>query len=90
MPSQERVELPGSYREKMPGATASGPVDSSEIVRVTVLLRRREEAQTLSAEQFAYGVPTPGTILPVRSMAGSTARLRLTSPRSRPLPMNMA
>jgi len=57
MPSQERVELPGRYREKMPGATASGPVDSSEIVRVTVLLRRREEAQTLSAEQFAYRGP---------------------------------
>ena len=41
MASNEYVAVVGSQREPMPGATRSGPCDSSETVQVTVLLRPR-------------------------------------------------
>jgi len=54
MPSQTRVVLPGSHREKMAGASAPRPVDNHEMVQVTMVLRRRSQSRALSAEQFGF------------------------------------
>jgi kumamolisin len=41
MSSNRYVAIPGSKREPLPGATKSGPCDSTELVEVTVVLRPR-------------------------------------------------
>jgi kumamolisin len=41
--SARRIPLPGTARERMPGAASLGPVDPAEQVEVTVVLRRRAE-----------------------------------------------
>src|ERR1017187_5418789 len=41
MPYQTRIPLPGSDRKPVPGAREIGPVPKDEVVRVTVVLRRR-------------------------------------------------
>jgi len=43
MPEEQRLAIPGSERIPIPGARAIGPVRSDEIVRATVVLRRRAE-----------------------------------------------
>jgi kumamolisin len=41
MPSNRYVAIPGSERQPMPGATKSGPCDSTAPVQVTIVLRPR-------------------------------------------------
>ena len=40
------VPLPGSERSELPGATPAAPLDGSQVITVTVLLRRRAEVPT--------------------------------------------
>ena len=54
MPSQKRVELAGSHREMVAGASSPRPVDNHEMVQATVVLRRRARAQMPAAEEFAF------------------------------------
>jgi kumamolisin len=54
MPSQKRVELAGSRRETIAGASAPQPVDNHEMVQATVVLRRRARAHMPAAEEFAF------------------------------------
>jgi len=54
MPSQKKVALPGSEREPVASASAPRPVDSHEMVQVTVVLRRRTRTQIPAAEEFAF------------------------------------
>lgn len=41
MPFDQYIAIPGSNRQPMRGAAISGPCDPNEVVRVTVVLRRR-------------------------------------------------
>jgi kumamolisin len=43
MPDESLVQLPGSERAPLPGATAAGPLDTSARAEVTLVLRRRAE-----------------------------------------------
>jgi kumamolisin len=43
MPDESLVQLPGSERAALPGATAAGPLDTSARAEVTLVLRRRAE-----------------------------------------------
>lgn len=54
MPSQQRVELPGSQRQMVAGASAPRAVDDNEMVQATVVLRRRARAKMPAVEQFSY------------------------------------
>ena len=54
MPSQTRVELAGSHRQTVEGASSPKPVDSNEIIQATVIIRRRARGQKPAAEEFAY------------------------------------
>jgi kumamolisin len=54
MPSQNKVALPGSEREPVASASAPSPVDSHEMVQVTVVLRRRTRTQLPAAEEFGF------------------------------------
>jgi kumamolisin len=54
MPAQKRVELAGSHREPVAGATAPRPVDNHEMIQATVVLRRRMRANMPAAEEFAF------------------------------------
>src|SRR5260370_1200002 len=53
MPSQNRVALPGSNREPVASASAPTPIDSHDLVQVTVVLRRRTHTQVAAPEKFA-------------------------------------
>src|SRR5208283_6201088 len=57
MHSQKRVELVGSHREPVAGATAPRPVDNHEMIQATVVLRRRMHANMPAAEEFAFRQP---------------------------------
>ena len=54
MPLQKRVELAGSHRETVAGASAPRPIDNHEMVQATIVLRRRAHATMPAAEEFAY------------------------------------
>ena len=54
MPTQRRVELAGSHRDAIAGATAALPLDTQEMVQATIVLRRRERSTMPSPEAFAY------------------------------------
>lgn len=56
MPLQERITLPGSEKKSPAGAQAVGPIDPNEIVRVTVVLRRKgaDPAVPNGKERFAH------------------------------------
>jgi kumamolisin len=43
MPDESLVQLPGSERAPLPGATPAGPLDTSARAEVTLVLRRRAE-----------------------------------------------
>lgn len=51
MALEKRVQLPGSERAPLPGATVSGTVNPEEIVRVTVILRHKAGAPKLVSGQ---------------------------------------
>jgi kumamolisin len=51
------VELAGSHRETVAGATAAQPVDDREMVQATVVLRRRARSLMPRAETYAYRHP---------------------------------
>jgi kumamolisin len=48
-----RVELPGSYRDPLPGHETVGPADPSEQAHVTIVLRRKEPVLPITP----YGAP---------------------------------
>src|SRR5580693_3423257 len=54
MSLQERVEVPGSHREAATGASSPKPLDNSEIVDATVVLRRQARATMPKIEEFGY------------------------------------
>lgn len=54
MPAHNTVELAGSHREAVAGASASRPVDNHEMIEATVVLRRRTRAIMPAAEEFAF------------------------------------
>ena len=54
MPSQKRVELAGSHRDTVAGASAPRPIDNQEMVQATVVLRRRARTNMPAVEEFAY------------------------------------
>ena len=54
MPSEERVQLPGSYRAAVEGASTAGPVPSTEVIQVTVIVRRKNGSELPPLEDFAY------------------------------------
>ena len=60
MPMQNRVELAGSHRDAVAGASAPQPVDNHEMIQATVVLRRRTRTDMPTAEEFAHrpSVPT--------------------------------
>jgi kumamolisin len=45
MPSERYVPIPGSERQPLPGATATGPCDPATPIQVTVVLRPRPSAK---------------------------------------------
>jgi len=57
MPAQKRVELTGSHRTTVAGATAPRPVDNQEMIQATVVLRRRTRTNMPAAEEFAFRHP---------------------------------
>src|SRR5579862_1043234 len=59
MPShRDRVELPGSMRNAVPGATDTGPADPNQEIEVTVLLRRGSSAAAFPrVEETAANLP---------------------------------
>jgi kumamolisin len=54
MPSQKRVELAGSHRQTVAGASSPKPVNNNEIIQATVVIRRRARGQKPAAEEFAF------------------------------------
>jgi kumamolisin len=59
MPYQTRIPLAGSDRKPVPGAKELGPVSKDEVVRTTVVLRRRGADPEVSGEHHSrqeYGV----------------------------------
>jgi kumamolisin len=57
MPSQDRVALPGSYREPVASASVPRPIDAHELVQATVVLRRRVSARLPATEEFGFQNP---------------------------------
>lgn len=57
MPSQKRVELAGSHRDTVAGASAPRPIDNHELIQATVVLRRRTRTNMPAVEEFAYRQP---------------------------------
>ena len=57
MPAQKRVELTGSNRTTLAGATAPRPVDNQEMIQATVVLRRRTRTNMPAPEEFAFRRP---------------------------------
>src|ERR1700731_2770053 len=55
MAFEKKVEIPGSRREPIAGATAARAIDNNEVVHATVVLRRRTQAPT--PESFAFSDP---------------------------------
>ena len=55
MAFEKKIALAGSHRELVPGASVAQAIDNSEVVHVTVVLRRRTQAAAL--ETFAFSDP---------------------------------
>ncbi len=83
MPFSKYVKIPGSERQPMQGATASGALDPNEVMQVTVVLRPRlsgqaEEladliasGQTISREEYASRYSAdPADVQTVLAFAG--------------------
>src|SRR5437588_11917376 len=58
--SGRHVPLPGSEREPLPGARATGPVDPDERIEVTLLLRGQQSAGDLETTAAEVGGQQPG------------------------------
>src|SRR5215472_1658795 len=86
MPFSKYVNLPGSERKPMPGATKSGTIDPNEQMQVTLILRPRPAERTqpslealvasgqrITREQLAasYGA-NPADVKEVRAFAAAT------------------
>src|SRR5579884_3152247 len=57
IPPGDRVPVPGSEREPLPGARVVGPARSDEQIQVTVLVRRREPPDPRAAAAATEAVP---------------------------------
>jgi kumamolisin len=54
MPLQKRIDVPGSHRDVVAGATDARPVDTHEMVQATVVLRRRARTRMPALEELGF------------------------------------
>ncbi len=93
MPDESLVQLPGSERAALPGATAAGPLDTSARAEVTLVLRRRAELPesvitgpgALTSEELAerYGADPADVALVTQVMQSRGLEVTVLHPATR-------
>ena len=89
MPDESLVQLPGSARAPLPGATAAGPLDTLARAEVTLVLRRRaelpDEVSVGSSDELAelYGADPDDVALVTQEMQNRGLEVTEVHPASR-------